>query len=80
LQLSGHVLDVLPHSQNVATHDLRGILVGHAPSKELCDQVWVLGHIIQPLGRRRDAVEVAAQTDVVVPDQVPNVRDVVGDL
>lgn len=78
LQFGSNLLDVGPDAQDVGADDLGGIGVRHPAPQQLGDEIRVLGDVVEALGRRRDAVEVAAEPHMVVPDQVADVRDVVG--
>lgn len=64
----------------IPPRNLSGIFIGDAPLQQLGEQVRELGNVLQPPGRGRDAVEVAPNADVVVPDEVADVGDVVGDV
>lgn len=80
LHLGSNLFDVSPNAEDVAANDLGGVSIGHPTAQQLSDEVRILGDIVKALGRLLDAVEVAAEPHVVVSDQVPDVRDVVGDL
>lgn len=72
------MFDVGPDAQDVAADDLGGVGVRDAAAQQLGHEVRVLGDVAEAVGRRPDAVEVAAEAHVVVPDELADVRDVVG--
>lgn len=79
-QLSRDCIDRLPDPDDVTAHDLGGVLVADASSQQFGDQVGILGDVFETLGNRPDSIEISTNTNVVIANEVSNIRDVVGNL
>lgn len=64
-------------SLTISPNNLGCIRIRYASFKQLGDQIRELGNVLQAPGRRRDAIEVASETHVIVPDKVADVSNVV---
>src|SRR5579862_9145419 len=58
-------LDLPHHAQDVAAANLLDVVVGIAAADQFGDQIWIRGDVFEPADDARDAVEVAAEADVV---------------
>lgn len=80
LHVGRHVLDLLPHTQQIAAHDAAGLVISHASAQQLSHQIREFAHVLQSARRARNAIKVAADADVFEADLAADVHDVVGDL
>src|SRR3954471_3548702 len=80
LQALRHALRLREHTQHVAAGELREVRVAPAAARQLSDDRWILRHVLEASDRLLDAIEVAADADVIGPDDLSNMLNGVGNL
>src|SRR5699024_3705720 len=80
LQFPGDAVRLTHHAQHVPTGEVGQLVVAPAAARQLFEQSGILVDAVQAVGRRADAVEVAADTDAFDTGDLADVLDVIGDL
>src|SRR5262245_3690802 len=80
LHLMGGLLRLAQHAEEVAAEDLHQLLLPVAAVEQRLRQVRIAADILQLARSAVDAVEVAADADVVDAGNLDDVVDVVGDV
>src|SRR6187399_1886405 len=80
LQPLRYLFRLAEHAEHVLAEDLADVGVAVPALEELGGQQRVRRHVVEILDRLGDAVEVAADADVLDPGDLLDVIDVVGDV
>ena len=70
----------LHHAQHVVSGDAFQLLVGVAAANQFGEQQRIRGDAVQPLGRRRDAIEIGADSDMRHARDLHDVIEVIGNI
>src|SRR6187401_2461265 len=80
LQFCGDGLGAPKHAKDVPPRGLLDLVVGITPAEQLRYQIWIRRHVFEADDDAGDAVEVAAEPDVIDAGHFLDVIDVIRDL